>query len=145
MNLSQLFQKTSQYSDSTNIEMFDKLFFILQKWLMNKKDISIINDFETIQYHFYIFLLSLDYQCIKNNNYDNDFILIKYSDEIIDMFIDFKEITCSYGSQYLHEKNRTADQLLHFIHTFTEPYTENDFLEDYNNEQIFIDYYDDIY
>ena len=145
MNLSQLFQKTSQYSESTNIEMFDKLFFILQKWLMNKKDISIINDFETIQYHFYIFLLSLDYQCIKNNNYDNDFILIKYSDEIIDMFIDFKEITRSYGSQYLHEKNRTADQLLHFIHTFTESYTENEFVEDYNNEHILIDYYDDIY
>ena len=79
MTPSQLFQKTSKYSNSTNIEMFYELFLILQKWLFNKKDIFIHVDDEVFQYNFYLTLLSLNYTDLNDNNSMNDYILIKFS------------------------------------------------------------------
>ena len=144
MTPSQLSQKTSKYSNSTNIEMFYELFLILQNWLSNKKDILVHVDNETLQNNFYRTLLSLNYT--DNNDSINDYILIKYSDEIMDMFIKFKDITKSYGSQCLHEKGRTANQLFSFIYDYTIPYTNDD---EYLEEEFHIEhtpnYYEEFY
>tara|TARA_Y100000590_G_scaffold459607_1_gene617120 strand:- start:1751 stop:2191 length:441 start_codon:yes stop_codon:yes gene_type:complete len=146
MNLSQLFQKTSKYSDSTNFEMFNHLFFLFQEWLFNRKEIIILTDQDTLQYEFYNFLLISEYSDTNDNDSLNDYILMKYSEDIIDMFINFRRITQSYGSQILHEKNRTANQLSCFIHRFTEYYDDKENIEEeYNKEHVFIDSYEEFY
>ena len=77
----------------------------------------------------------------------NDYILIKYSDEIIDLFHTFKEITKSYGSQCLHEKGRTANQLFSFIYEHTIPFTHDDeyLEEEYPIDYTPINYYEEFY
>ena len=44
---------------------------------------------------------------------DEEYISMKYTSDIVDTFIDMKQITESYGVQLLN--NKTADSLLQFI------------------------------
>ena len=47
--------------------------------------------------------------------YNDEYISFKYSDEIVDLFLEMKKITMSYGSLILHEKGRTSDDLLQVV------------------------------
>ena len=39
---------------------------------------------------------------------------------MVDLFLKLKDITKSYGSQLMHEKNRTSNDLFHFIFTYVD-------------------------
>ena len=51
-----------------------------------------------------------------------------YCDEVIDLFLHMKEITKSYGSFLLHDREDTADDLLYFIfnNTVNQEFIEED-------------------
>ena len=84
------------------------------------------------QKNFYGFL------CNQNeiNNYDEYFDM-KYSDEIIDLFLDMKEITKSYGSLLFYEKNRTSYDLQVFLFNNITLTEDNDYGEEmeYENDE----------
>ena len=55
---------------------------------------------------------------------------------IIDLFIEMKDITKSYGSSFLYERGRTADSLLMFIHFITEieqSISDDELEDEFNN------------
>jgi len=54
---------------------------------------------------------------------------------MVDLFLELKEITKSYGSQLLHEKNRTSNDLFHFIFTYVDEF--NSEIEDDINDILF--------
>ena len=104
--------QTSKWSDYTNKEMFDKLFIILYNWIVKQDDILINNEIE-FKYLFYSFLCRV-YVNTQKNEYE-EYYAIKFSEDIVDLFIQMKEVSQLYGSFFLHEKGRTSDDLLQFI------------------------------
>lgn len=127
-----LHKKTSKYSDITNKFMFHKLFLLFYNWILIKDDLIIINN--TLRLSFYTFLCRLD-KCKNSNdlgisNDSHDYIVVKYSEEIVELFLEMKEITKSYGSLILHEEGRTSDDLLQVL-------IENvELVDEYTEEEI---------
>tara|TARA_Y100000817_G_scaffold311892_1_gene304794 strand:- start:3779 stop:4198 length:420 start_codon:yes stop_codon:yes gene_type:complete len=129
-----LSRQTSKWCESTNKEMFDDIFSLLYHWILNQHELIILNDKITFQHYFYAFLCSISNG--KKVSYDEYFVM-KYSEDSINLFIQMKDITKSYGSFFLHEKGRTADDLLQFIFENTTLLEEEDpsnILEDNLNE-----------
>ena len=128
-----LSRQTSTWCESTNKEMFDCLFSLLYHWILNQHELVVLNDKITFQYYFYAFLCSVPNG--KKRSYDEYFVM-KYSEDSINLFLQMKDITKSYGSFFLHEKGRTADDLLQFIFqnsSLLEEDSSNN-LEDHLNE-----------
>jgi len=128
-----LSRQTSKWCKSTNKEMFDDLFSLLYHWILNQHELVVLNDKITFRYYFYAFLCSVSNG--KKRSYDEYFVM-KYSEDSINLFLQMKDITKSYGSFFLHEKGRTADDLLQFIFqnsTLLEEDSSNN-LEDHLNE-----------
>ncbi|MBD62958.1 MAG: hypothetical protein CMD68_02640 [Gammaproteobacteria bacterium] len=125
-------KRTSKSCNLTNRHMFNELFSLFNNWLLNKEDIILIkNDVEA---SFYSFLCKVN----KIDLYD-EYITLKYSDEIVDLFLEMKKITMSYGSLILHEKGRTSDDLLQVILNNTE-ILEDIYADEDVNEKDFNDY-----
>ena len=125
-------QRISNHDEATFKDMFNDLFFIVIHWINRKNELVIVNEKKIFQKNFYGFL------CNQNeiNNYDEYFDM-KYSDEIIDLFLDMKEITKSYGSLLFYEKNRTSYDLQVFLFNNITLTEDNDYGEEmeYENDE----------
>ena len=127
----------TKWSKSTNKELFDSLFIVLYHWINSQYELLLLNDKETFRYAFYAFLLK---NTLNEGDilYDEYFVL-KYSENIIDMYIQMKDITKSYCSYFLHEKGRTADDLLQFIFqnsTLLDPQINDEVEDELNNDMV---------
>ena len=106
---------------------FDKLLLFIDS---NNADFKLNTDNGTLFKNFSIFL----YDNFILNNYNSDIILnknyeyfdLKYCSDIVDLFIDFKEI--SYGfTNSIFNKNKTSLDLIEFI------YKNIELFEDFEN------------
>ena len=119
-------------------KFFDKLLLFIDS---NNADFKLNTDNGTLFKNFSIFL----YDNFILNNYNSDIILnknyeyfdLKYCSDIVDLFIDFKEI--SYGfTNSIFNKNKTSLDLIEFI------YKNIELFEDFeNNSDIEEDEYAD--
>ena len=125
-------QRISNHDEATFKDMFNDLFFIVIHWINRRNELVIVNEKKIFQKNFYGVL------CNQNeiNNYDEYFDM-KYSDEIIDLFLDMKEITKSYGSLLFYEKNRTSYDLQVFLFNNITLTEDNDYGEEmeYENDE----------
>ena len=119
-------------------KFFDKLLLFIDS---NNADFKLNTDNGTLFKNFSIFL----YDNFILNNYNSDIILnknyeyfdLKYCSDIVDLFIDFKEI--SYGfTNSIFNKNKTSLDLIEFIYKNIELFED---LE--NNSDIEEDEYAD--
>ena len=78
-----LSQKISKYGDDTYEDLFDELFFILVEWLEKQDNIYPITDFKTFRAMFFIFLFD-NYS--EGVNLIDDYLIYKYSEDIVDIF-----------------------------------------------------------
>ena len=127
---------------NNNNEMINKFFDKLLLFIgSNNADFKLNTDNETLFKNFSIFL----YNNIILNNYNSDIIFnknyeyfdLKYCSDIVDLFIDFKEI--SYGfTNSIFNKNKTSLDLIEFIYKNIELFED---LE--NNSDIEEDEYAD--
>jgi len=108
-------------------KFFDKLLLFIDS---NNSDFKLNTDNGTLFKNFSIFL----YDNFILNNYNSDIILnknyeyfdLKYCSDIVDLFIDFKEI--SYGfTNSIFNKNKTSLDLIEFI------YKNIELFEDFEN------------
>ena len=108
-------------------KFFDKLLLFIDR---NNTDFKSNTDNGTLFKNFSIFL----YDNFILNNYNSDIILnknyeyfdLKYCSDIVDLFIDFKEI--SYGfTNSIFNKNKTSLDLIEFI------YKNIELFEDFEN------------
>lgn len=104
-------QKINKYTEETYHEFFGSLYNILLQWIFNRPEIIPLEDIDGLKIYFIEFLL-----CPKEQDTDyNEYYTLEYSDEIVDLFIQLKDICSSSGTQFLHEKGRTSDDLSEFI------------------------------
>ena len=116
---------------NNNNEMINKFFDKLLLFIgSNNADFKLNTDNETLFKNFSIFL----YDNFILNNYNSDIIFnknyeyfdLKYCSDIVDLFIDFKEI--SYGfTNSIFNKNKTSLDLIEFI------YKNIELFEDFEN------------
>jgi len=122
-------KKIHKYTGETYMSLFDALYDVLVKWIMSIPEITPYEEVDGLKPYFIEFLLSPK----EENNEYNEYFVLEYSDEIVDLFIKLKQICASYGVQFLHEKGRTSDDLLQFIlkqsHIHVK-YSETELIED---------------
>jgi len=124
-------QKISKYSEDRYCDLFDTLYGELLVWINERPEIIVNVDLETLKIYFIEFLLV---HKERNNDY-NEYFVLTYSDDIVDLFIKFKEICNSYGTNFLKEKRRTSDDLSEFIlgnASIHEKMSENEIMDDEN-------------
>ena len=119
-------------------KFFDKLLLFIDS---NNADFKLNTDNGTLFKNFSIFL----YDNFILNNYNSDIILnknyeyfdLKYCSDIVDLFIDFKEISYGFTNSFFN-KNKTSLDLIEFI------YKNIELFEDFeNNSDIEEDEYTD--
>jgi hypothetical protein len=104
-------QKINKYTEETYHDLFGLLYNILLQWIFNRPEIIPLEEIDDFKIYFIEFLLVPKEQ---NNDY-HEYYTLEYSDEIVDLFINLKEICSSRGTNFLHEKGRTSDDLSEFI------------------------------
>ena len=127
-------QYTSKWSTCTNRYMIDHLFIELYLWILYQDNLSLVYDFADLKYYFYCYLFNVSFY--TEDTYYDDYFDMKYSESIIDLFIEMKDITKSYDSSFLYERGRTADSLLMFIHFITEieqSISDDELEDEFNN------------
>ena len=126
---------------NNNNEMINKLFDKLANFIdNNNEDFKLNTDNETLLKNFSIFL----YDNFILNNYKSDIIInknyeyfdLKYCSDIVDLFIDFKEISYGFTNNIFH-KNKTSLDLIEFI------YKNIELFEDFENNSDIEDEYTD--
>lgn len=129
-----LYKKVSPYSDTTNKGLIDVLFFKLNEFIINN-DLMMNIEQDDLLIQFYIFNYNKSLQSTNNEYFD-----LTFHEDIVDMFILFKEISESYGSE-LYSKGETADCLLNFINQYViYEYMDNE-MNDLDEEIILDDEY----
>lgn len=129
-----LFKKVSPYSNTTNKELIELLFFELNEFIVNN-DLMMDIEQDDLLIQFYIFNYN---KSLKRKN--NEYFDLTFHSDIVDMFIVFKEICKSHGSD-LYSKGETADCLLNFINQYVIcEYMDNE-MNDLDEEIILEDEY----
>jgi len=126
-----LSQRISKYSEDRYCDLFDTLYGELLVWINERSEIIVNVDLETLKIYFIEFLLV---HKERKNDY-NEYFVLTYSDDIVDLFISFKEIGNSYGTVLLKEKGRTSDDLSEFILSIAsihENMCENEIIDEEN-------------
>ena len=129
MILKCLYQTVNPWDDILNKDILDHLFEVILMWI-EQQEVELIIERNIFNIYFYIFIYSNQTDFVKDEYYN-----IKYSEDMVDLFLELKEITKSYGSQLLHEKNRTSNDLFHFIFTYVDEF--NSEIEDDINDILF--------
>ena len=117
---------------NNNLDMINYFFDNLCNFIhKNDKDFKLNTDEETLFNNLCVFLYEnyilneYNYKIIYDRNFE--YFDLKYCSDIVDLFIDFKEI--SYGfTNDIFKNNKDSNDLLEFI------YKNIELLEDYENE-----------
>ena len=90
--------------------LYNDLFKELYHWIINRNDIYIKQELHDFKKSFYQFCNNKSYVEFNHTLLDDYY----YSD-IIDLYLTFKNITKSYGSQLFYGRNDTSDDLYRFL------------------------------
>ena len=117
----------------TNIQIKDIiniLFDYLYHYITKTKELNLLSDIDTFYNKFTEFIYNKyvnpvkKYNILKNTNNEDyfnseeyllDYFECKYSEDIVNIFLDFKNITYNYNFNLFHNKNDTSDSLLEFL------------------------------
>lgn len=118
----ELSKKISKYSDDTYGCVFKCLYNNFVDWLNNNPEIILDIDDEELKINFYIFI----FKNINSLYYKecDEYFVFKYSEDIVDLFLKFKDITDGYGIKMF--ENKTSDDLLEFIENKISIYYDDD-------------------
>ena len=146
INLNKWLNIKNKYTNIQIKDIIDLLFNYLYYYITQNKELKLLTDIETFYNHFTEFIYDQYVYPIKNRNYkfnkqntDNyledeqflfDYFDCKYSENIIDIFLHFKDITYNYNFDLFHNKNDTSDSLLEFLFYNCHP------IDPYINEEI---------
>tara|TARA_Y100000590_G_C15687701_1_gene1002245 strand:+ start:1549 stop:2025 length:477 start_codon:yes stop_codon:yes gene_type:complete len=132
----------------TNIQIKDIiniLFNYLYHYITKIKELNILSDIDTFYKKFTELIYNKYVYPVKNNNilentnnenyfdseeYLLDYFECKYSEDIVNIFLHFKDITYNYNFDLFHNKNDTSDSLLEFLFYNCHP------IDPYINEEI---------
>ena len=121
-----LYQKVYSWDDIIYKDILDHLLDVIIMWI-EQNGFELTVEREIFNAYFYIFSYTNQTNLIEDEYYE-----LKYMEDMVDLFLKLKDITKSYGSQLFHEKNRTSNDLFHFLFAYIEE-VEYDVEEDSND------------
>ena len=117
--------------------LYNNLFKELYHWIINHNDIYIIQELCDFKKSFFQF-------CNNNKSYPETYDTLideYYYSDIIDLYLIFKNITKTHGSQLFHGRSDTSDDLYCFLTNYG--YVDDEINEDENDEMNeILDYYE---
>jgi hypothetical protein len=128
-----LYHKTNSFDDITNKQVIDDLFDHLLEWYNTKDELLLINEIDDFKIYFYLFMYNNMVEL--QNNADYEYFNYQYSDDIVDLFLKFKNITKGYGSMLLYGKRDNSNNLLEFIHIHCEIIEEGEITDSVHEEE----------
>jgi hypothetical protein len=105
---------------SINKYLLQTCFYILYRWILDNSEIKLIVEEE----EFYNSFINMVYYEYYNNNIpivyeteeqSTEYFELKYTSEITDMFIEFKNISNNYCSNIFFNKWNTSDSIINLI------------------------------
>ena len=102
----------SKYSNDKNKDVLDTLFLLLINFIKEHDELYLEEDLETFKVLFYQFMFTKN---VDNVDEKKELFVLKYSNEIIDLFLKLKEISNSYCSNLFNKKGFTSNHLLEFL------------------------------
>ena len=102
----------SKYSNDKNKDVLDTLFLLLINFIKEHDELYLEEDLETFKVLFYQFMFTKN---VGNVDEKKELFVLKYSKEIIDLFLKLKEISNSYCSNLFNKKGFTSNHLLEFL------------------------------
>ena len=103
-----------------NKYLLQTCFYILYRWILDNSEIKLITDEE----EFYNSFINMVYYEYYNNNIpivnetdeqSTEYFELKYTSNITDMFIEFKNISNNYCSNIFFNKWNTSDSIINLI------------------------------
>jgi len=103
-------KKISKYSDDTYKDVLNHLLSYFKAEIYNHEELVSINDYTEVKVLFFHFVMS---NKGYNQSYYDEYIDLKYSETMVDMFLEMKNICESYTVNLLDCKN--GYDLLSFV------------------------------
>jgi|TARA_B110000914_G_C15233812_1_gene340908 hypothetical protein len=138
-----IYKKNNHWDNTTNKMILDQILSKIIQYIIKNNELFFKYELDLFRINFYIFAYTQkveDYEYSENYEYFN----MKYSDDIVDLFLEIKEFTKANGSTLFHNK-QTSNNLLDFLYNnmvvYNEKLEEND--EDYDeNDNFYMDSYE---
>ena len=138
-----MYKKNNKWDNTTNKQLLDQILSKIIQWFTQQNELFFKYEFDVFRINFYIFAYT---QKVEDYEYSEDYeyFNMKYSDDIVNLFLEIKDHTKAYGSTLFHNKE-TSNNLLDFIYNnvsvYNENLEENDIDEDIDN-QFYMDQYE---
>ena len=119
-----------RYSKSTNKELLDNLYTYIIKWINNQEEIHYIGDNDKDEFINYIFEHYIKPIHPIQIDYDEmyEYYDMKYNSEIIDLFLELKNITRSYNSLLFHDSDSYyLKNYIYTVCTLDDPYNDSEY------------------
>jgi hypothetical protein len=122
-----------------NDDMLRYIFMNLIKWIDANKDLDRFLEAKQSYETFCKFIYAKYIQPIDKYNYnfikDDDYshYEVKYGNDIMELFLNYKEITRSYNSRLFHQRRDFHIDLVDFVYSicdYVDPYTDDIVKED---------------
>ena len=144
MNFSEwIYKKNNHWDNTTNKMILDQILSKIIQYIIKNNELFFKYELDLFRLNFYVFAYT---QKVENYEYSEnyEYFNMKYSDDIVDLFLEIKEFTKANGSTLFHNK-QTSNNLLDFLYNnivvYNEKLEEND--EDYDeNDNFYMDSYE---
>lgn len=138
-----IYKKNNHWDNTTNKMILDQILSKIIQYIIKNNELFFKYELDLFRLNFYVFAYT---QKVENYEYSEnyEYFNMKYSDDIVDLFLEIKEFTKANGSTLFHNK-QTSNNLLDFLYNnivvYNEKLEEND--EDYDeNDNFYMDSYE---
>jgi hypothetical protein len=102
-----------------NIYYLQECFNILQKWIDEHEELIFYVDYKTF-FKYFIEMIFNEYVCgnkiINETNFDSvEYIEYKYTSDLTDIYIKFKDLSIHYYNDIFSKKNSSSDNIINLI------------------------------
>ena len=128
-----IYKKNNHWDNTTNKMILDQILSKIIQYIIKNNELFFKYELDLFRLNFYIFAYT---QKVENYEYSEnyEYFNMKYSDDIVDLFLEIKEFTKANGSTLFHNK-QTSNNLLDFLYNnmvvYNEKLEENDVIADY--------------
>ena len=137
-----IYKKNNHCDNTTNKMILDQILSKIIQYIIKNDELYFKYELDLFRINFYIFAYT---QKVEEYEYSEDYeyFNMKYSDDIVNLFLELKEFTKANGSTLFHNKE-TSNNLLDFLYNNVIVYNEKEVDDgDYDeNDDFYMDPYE---